>query len=339
MGYDLVEWNPRRGDDTELQYQVPQISLGDDNDTKVDVGESDYSSTPTLAEINERSGLNQVIALLNRRILQMNSLKTLSETVLDYLEDDVKIKASHLTDIQTKINTLRVHEGTTVFTFTFVLAGKKILALHLNELRKSLAIKGIYTLSFRNGHGVFNDGYRRTDNPAYNTPTSEVLIVPDTAIGKSQVGLSTIRLRDSESSFIPAFINEIGDPDSVQMSLDVGSIDTTESFNIKFVAGYFGDDAPVLTPSYDGSYYDWDVNSELGEITSVIADSILTLDLLSSGGFDVLKDLFANTIVPIILGTDKELDSTGIGASGSFFRNTSPSAFSYPLILDYGDYP
>lgn len=59
-GTDLITWNPRVGATGDDRYRWPENAC-------IEAGASDYSDPPTIAEINARSGYNQIVAEMRRR--------------------------------------------------------------------------------------------------------------------------------------------------------------------------------------------------------------------------------------------------------------------------------
>ena len=58
-GTDLITWSPRKGTSGDDRY--------DPDSTAVRAGSSSYSTLPAISEINAATGMNQIIAEINRR--------------------------------------------------------------------------------------------------------------------------------------------------------------------------------------------------------------------------------------------------------------------------------
>ena len=151
MAYDLVTWSPRISASGDDKYNVLggtklDASIDTGLPTRIDAGDSSsYSSTPTISEINAGSGLNQVIAAINRRAAVHNSLFGTTIPVLSYIAPDVRISAAKFLEIQTGINNVRRTEGfTSNGSFTTPVAGNRILGTSIAEMRKALAISGTF---------------------------------------------------------------------------------------------------------------------------------------------------------------------------------------------------
>jgi len=157
MAYDLVTWSPRVGSSGDDKYNVlgaKKIDGSQDTGlpSRIDAGSSSYSSTPTISEINAGSGINQVIALYNRRQAQMNAIMNGTPTPISYLtSNDTRIVALKFTDLYNAIGSLRSTEGFTAYTFptSEVAAGKIVLGTHLAHARKALAIAGVQTRTLK----------------------------------------------------------------------------------------------------------------------------------------------------------------------------------------------
>jgi hypothetical protein len=197
------------GDDL---YNVPgaiklDASQDTGNQTRIDVGDaSGFDATPTIAQLNASSGLNQVIGALNRRILNYNATFGTTATTLSYLSADAKITASNFTAINNKINTLRTTEGFATYTFSSPSTNTSIKGIHLANMRKALAISGTLT-------PVYNAwaGYIRHDSP-YGTLSSESLYTGGSEIPVGQSVASSIyyRYRYMIAFKIPEWLSDAG---------------------------------------------------------------------------------------------------------------------------------
>ena len=119
-GYDLINWTPQvttytNGNPTADAdaWNVPgatkldAFTVDTGVATYIKAGDSSvFSATPTIAQINASSDLNQVIGALNRRILQYNAAFGTSMTTLSYLVSGNKINDTEFAAINTKINTI-----------------------------------------------------------------------------------------------------------------------------------------------------------------------------------------------------------------------------------------
>lgn len=153
MGYDLLTWVPRKGASGDDQYDVADNTLIQAGDA------SGFSATPTLGELGASWGLNQVIGLLNRRILQFNSLVFAGQTTLaaeSYVTTGSVGSATKWVAVKNKIDALRTQEGLAAYAWpamwtplpsaTYeVMSGKLIRGAHLLHLRKALRIAGVWS--------------------------------------------------------------------------------------------------------------------------------------------------------------------------------------------------
>jgi len=186
MAHDLVStWNPRVGAAGDDLYNVPgaykldgTLDTGDFSDILFGDASS-YSTIPTIAEIAAGIGINQVIALVNRRIKNYNAQFSTSTTAQAYLTG-TKAKAADIASVNNKINAMRQLEGLPSYTFptSEEIAARRIRGTHLAHWRKALAISGILTPTIEATSSGFYSGqdiYVRTDNP-YATPSSESFV-------------------------------------------------------------------------------------------------------------------------------------------------------------------
>jgi hypothetical protein len=149
MGYDLVTWAPAIGGGGADKYDPPASSTINYGDT------SGFSATPTIAQLNATSGINQVIGLYNRRALNCNALTGSALATQAYLGGN-RVRASDLTTLRTRINTMRAAEGFAAYSFVAPLAANgTITGAVIAELRASLRIAGTMTVV----RGAANKGY------------------------------------------------------------------------------------------------------------------------------------------------------------------------------------
>jgi hypothetical protein len=151
---DLVNWNPTAG----ASYNVPvgsKIYAGDS--TGVNPGNlADFANPsvlgtiPTIGQINNSRGVNQVIGAINRRIKMWYSISGIeSTTPLSYVTSiGGPVTATQFNDIFLAINAIRVAEGFATYTFptSEVQTGNPVKGTHVGAMRQALALAGTQTL-------------------------------------------------------------------------------------------------------------------------------------------------------------------------------------------------
>ena len=265
MGFDLVTWAPRVGSTGDDVYNVPG---GTKLDGSVDTGgpctvqagdSSGFSATPTVAQLNASSGINQVIGLYNRRALMFNAAFGTSLATIAYIVSGTMPKATDFTNILTKINTLRggsagTNEGWTggnlAWPISTPTAGQPIMGHHLAFLRKALAISG--TMVCNNG-GAKMWQYTRNDSP-YGTGTSE----SQTSNAGFNVGQITgppiTRSRTICNFRVPDFVS--AGLTSATLGIQFTSPSAgSPAWNYNVYSANSDVSAPSLTPAYGGTYY------------------------------------------------------------------------------------
>lgn len=186
---NLVTWSPAvdPGGADDDAYNVPgAVNLRGVQDTagptRVDAGEYDYADgdAPTLEEVEDATGWNQVIGLVNYRVAAYEASTGTDLGRLSYLTSEARVAAADVSAITSKIGTVRTAEGwVESYSFPTVTAGGRIQGVHLAHCRQALALSGRLSVKIV---GLMDDGklYRRKDNP-YNTFVNEVFsswIVP-----------------------------------------------------------------------------------------------------------------------------------------------------------------
>jgi hypothetical protein len=145
-GTDLVTWSPRVGASGDDRYNLPA-------EARFEAGSSSFSTTPTLAEVNASSGMNQVIAECRRRRSFTPSFKQAGDPV----------KAAHFTDLQAHIDAIRSIEEMSAWSWSAVpAAGGRIQAAHLSELRKALAVDNVYVRPYFDYGTTYYPGLYKT---------------------------------------------------------------------------------------------------------------------------------------------------------------------------------
>ena len=152
MSFDQVTWAPRRGDTGDDQYDVA-------DDCGIAAGDAGaFSATPTIEEIEASSGLNQVVALANRRLLQFKTrFGGTALTALPYFTSETRYARTAWNNLETRIKSIRTLEGfdNTGLFATAHAAGDRIARTHILALRKALRISGtLIRLGWCDGGGV-----------------------------------------------------------------------------------------------------------------------------------------------------------------------------------------
>jgi hypothetical protein len=166
---------------------------------------SGFSTIPLISELTASSGLNQIIGLINRRILTWNAAFGTSIVPLAYLTPPVRLRAADVTAIFNKINELRTLENFASYTFptSQVQSGLPIRGTHIAHMRKALAIpSGLYSLKIAG-----NPGYVRIDSP-YGVLQSEALGMNQyMVVGQMSTDLS--RRRRLSNFCVPSWLNDV----------------------------------------------------------------------------------------------------------------------------------
>ena len=301
MAYDLVTWSPRIGATGDDKYNVPAATVLAAGST------AGYSATPTIAEINAGSGLNQIVAAVKRRIRTYNSLFGTSITEPSYVSSAANVISSgDFGSIQSAINDVRENEGFAAYTYSSTYSGL-LVSNHIAQLRKALTIDG--TLKVGEATGVFpsyiKSGYNRTDSP-YGTATSEAFSASNilTAIGKNGVAGTVTRHRALVHFNIPEWLSACATATYNVKPLTYSSTETVTA-EARFSAT--DDSVDNLSPAYGGTAYNG--VSSIGAfdhtLTTVIPIIMTTSDITSRAGTRLSTTLF----------TSQERDQTGTGGN------------------------
>jgi len=316
MAYDLVTWSPRISASGDDKYNVLggtklDASIDTGLPTRIDAGSSSYSSTPTISEINAGSGLNQVIAAINRRAAVHNSLFGTTIPVLSYIAPDVRISAAKFLEIQTGINNVRRTEGfTSNGSFTTPVAGNRILGTSIAEMRKALAISGTFA-PHATTHTAYDAAdtrrqYRRIDNP-YGTPTSETIVGPtgDANIARvywEKSGANYLRYRLLVSYRIPEWMTTIVScVFQTSLSLSTGSA-TPMTYRL------YRPNAPgrYPSPAISDFYATDNLLYTLATVFSSVTDNTTDLTIAN-----VVVTALAGGYLTFLSGWDVDFDDTG----------------------------
>lgn len=141
-GTDIITWSPRVGNSGDDRY--------DPGDALIKAGNSTFSSRPTVNEVNGATGLNQVIADVNRRSWDNTNYYVyagLNMAALSYVAAGDRILAQTFNTLKERITNIRTLENQSAYSwgsFWVVAAGQKILQDHLQDLRKALAFDRIF---------------------------------------------------------------------------------------------------------------------------------------------------------------------------------------------------
>lgn len=332
MGYDLVTWSPRIGSGGDDAYDIPGSTKLDgtlDAAARLNcgAGSSAFSATPTIGEVNSSSHFNQVVGLLNRRIVKCNSQFGSAFSTLAYFPRR-KIVSGDLIAIQTAINQVRVYEG--FAAYTFITAGEltsraTIKGRHLAELRKALRIAGTLVRPV----GDYNGGYRRWDNP-YGTQLGEDelnIVFNDNTIGKLyDIGPPNrlYRYRCLFSYTIPEFASALS---SAKLTLKFLNVFNTPAPTVQVWSSNSDDSAGYGVTAPYGAYNLDNFESNLaGPTAGVFYDfSLSTVRVLAK----------ASLHLSLIVTTEEE--STGGGsATGGGLADISFGLNRFYLTLDFG---
>jgi len=187
MAYDLVTWSPRISGAGDDRYNIPGATKLDGSvdtglPTRIDAGDgSGFSAIPTIAQINASSGVNQVIAAINRRILNHNGSYGSTLPSIAYIATGARILASKFAEMMQRITQIKQIEGfVNVTALTPPTSGQRILGSHLAVMRQALAISGELRPQIADGsgtgYGIASQArqYTRVDNP-YGTLVSDAI--------------------------------------------------------------------------------------------------------------------------------------------------------------------
>ena len=287
MAYDLTTWTPAIGGGGADKYDIAA-------DAKWGAGSASFSGTPTIAEINASSHVNQIIALYNRRAIAQG------KTQIAYVAADAKFPLSIITLLQAGINILLPAEGFPTFSFTTPAAQTKPLGTTIGELRRALAITGTQDVPLSPAYV-----YHRIDNPAFGTPYFEEIAYTSETIGNIAGGGGNYpRYRTLPGLTVPDWI--------AQATSAAFRFDYTR-YGIGDATAYLfhqtGDtNPPVLTPAYNGSAYRVDEN--LGTAT-LAAGSVGTAAITIANR----TSLIAHAGIPfrMLLGEEQELTNISGG--------------------------
>jgi len=173
---DLITWSPRKdttGDDRYYLGADPVYNAGTEEWTSLPLelpaGASDYSSTPTIAEISARTGMNQLIAEIKRQETVLSG----GGTVPSYKNASDKILATDYNNLKTCIINLRSILNYSVFTWTLSTAvanSTEIKNIHFMELRK--AVPPVYGRFQIGSHASYGSRYIYTwGGASWGSPT------------------------------------------------------------------------------------------------------------------------------------------------------------------------
>ncbi len=278
-------------------------------------GLNSFSATPTMAEINASSWLNQIIALVNRRSVQT----IIAPTLFSYLDSTV-LSAQLIADLRTRINAIRAAVGQSAYTFTGAAsAGGRISAATLNELRTALAFSGQITPTF-----ISKFVSVRLDNPFGTQVSAGNSSYPG---GHAKLGIfpaaggNTSRARTGSSWQLPAGVDFTNLPTSVVGSWGVFS-NGLSAVNFTAYASNTDDSAGAGT---------WWENLDIVGATVTAGASgtgfisqIVTNAMLQARSEDVLS---------ILTGVTSEISGVNSGESVSIASSVGPI---HTLVIDFG---
>jgi len=148
MATDQVTWAPRI-DAGGGRYDIPGSTKLDGTmdtvnpQTRILRGSSSFSTTPTIAQINVSSHVNQILGLINRRIRTWNTGHGTSYPVLPYVAVGGRILASTFESARTSVDLLRSLEGASPYAWSSDWPSDdnpRLQGRHLSELRQALAV-------------------------------------------------------------------------------------------------------------------------------------------------------------------------------------------------------
>lgn len=209
-GTDLVTWSPRVGATGDDRYDLPENSA-----TKA--GASDYSDPPTLDEINARSGMNQIIAEINRRIAIIDDPDRFGGgpglTPANYVSAGDRVLRSKIIELQTLVNAIRSAEGNSSYSFTTVTIGLRIAELHLFELREALAIDHFKVYVFATADHSDNISRRATSYPPEGKPGEVILVGSSLLFAQTKQSTLWIKFRAYVAFKIPSWMPDFSAAD------------------------------------------------------------------------------------------------------------------------------
>ena len=296
-GTDLITWSPRVGATGDDRYNVEE-------NTKIEVGATSFSSPPTLAEVNAASGINQVIAECKRRYYQL--FRSLLATP-SYISSESKYSTVLLSTLKTNINTVRTYEYQTSYSFTAF--DIKPLRQNLLELRKSLATDHFFINSGILLYSNFNHNSIKKSGLTYPPVASTVIVIHEELWGQDLISTVYHTYR--------AFL-----------SYDLPVLPTINSAKILIYPGNCppGD---IKTNIYQSSTYDEPlVIGDYGNINTLLAENIsLTEDTWN----EVTLTNFSFSSEgqhTIVLATKREVD--GVTPTGNeLFNMREDTGFLY----------
>jgi len=148
MATDQVIWAPRI-DAAAGRYDIPGSTKLDgivdaaNPQTRILPGASSFSSTPSIAQINSSSHLNQILGLINRRIRLWNAGHGTTFPVQSYVTAGSRILTSTFAIARANIDLLRSLEGASPYAWSSdwpSTENPRVLGRHLSELRQALAV-------------------------------------------------------------------------------------------------------------------------------------------------------------------------------------------------------
>jgi hypothetical protein len=340
MAFDLTTWNPCIGTTDDDKYDLPgstRISGSKDTGapTPIDVGDpSHYSSIPTDEEIAAGSGINQVIALVNRRTLRQNQVIGSSYPALPYLSAGAKITPATINAIMGGIITARAIEGMGPAYDQWpgnIATGQPILGAHVAHMRKALAVSG--TLDLTNRYVSSSWGvYERVDAP-YGTPVSEAVVnvYHDSASywGKQGIINSELHRRRSSRSYPIPYWLTAGMVQSAVFSTYVYRRFNSESTALQLWSSNTSDRFVILTPAYDGTFYHTD-NLE-GTFATWATSGGISVSVNATHTVSVSAARLAaraGNVFSTLIGTQSEVAESGQGVGYSnaiYYGGHSPS--------------
>jgi hypothetical protein len=133
-GTDLITWNPRVGATSDDRYDIAA-------DTPIKNGTYAYSDPPTIDEVNSGTGINQIIAEINRRAGENEVLIEDNYYSQSYVGNGAKIAVQNFT---TLIDAARVNAEQSAYSWpTTPVAGNVVDQNWFFHMRKALAIDHI----------------------------------------------------------------------------------------------------------------------------------------------------------------------------------------------------
>lgn len=169
MGYDLATWSPAVGGGGADQWDLPVDALWFAGSS------AGYAATPAIAEINAGVGLNQIVALIRRRVLLYNAAFGTSLTYPDYYPNDGTPRI-HIAALKTAIDSLRTAEGFAVYSWSALTAGASLgWTRYIGEMRHALRMAGTMTPLLYSGHRMWTrDNDLATESLSNPSGISEV---------------------------------------------------------------------------------------------------------------------------------------------------------------------